>query len=146
MKPRLFVVAGAFACALALAYPLKADVQARVNVVAQALAAAPHLRLNQIAVSGFTDADSGQRPPFARTLEADLRRALTRNGSSWTVLGAGADSASADALVTGTFVRTNNGVDVHVQVVGQPDGTVLWQRDTILDSADVSNAALPSEG
>jgi TolB-like protein len=142
MKSKLITLA----CAMALlcaAQTLRADVQARLNVVAHALAAAKHIQVQQLAVAGFTDSAGGQRPPFADQLEADLRHALGQV-KKWKVVAADGDTSTADALLTGAFQRNGDEVDVHVELQAQPEGTVLWQRDTILDGVDVSVADLPA--
>ncbi|HTA17550.1 MAG TPA: hypothetical protein VK786_07380, partial [bacterium] len=75
MQSKKIIAAGVLALGLALAPRLEADVQARLNVVANALASATDIRVQILAVAGFTDG-AGQRPPFAAELEADLRQAL----------------------------------------------------------------------
>lgn len=121
---------------------LKADVQSRLNVVASALRAAKHVQIQKLAVGGFTDASTGQRPPLADTVEADLRTALAP-AKKWVVLGPDDDTSTADALLTGSLERSADGVQVQVVLLGQPEGTVLWQRNTVLDSADVDPKDLP---
>ncbi len=142
MKSKMFTLACA-ATLLCAAGTLKADVQARLNVVAHALAAAKHIQVQQLAVAGFADNASGQRPPFADALEADLRTALGQV-KKWKVVAADGDTSTADALLTGAFQRNGDEVDVHIELQAQPEGTVLWQRNTVLDGADVSVTDLPA--
>jgi hypothetical protein len=132
---------GVLALVLAFMAPqLKADVQARLNVLAHALASSD-VKVQTLAVGGFTD-DSGQRPPFALTLEADLRRALARHKKHWKVLGMDAPSSGADAMLSGTFRRSGADIQVHAELRSQPDGGMLWQRNAILDGADVTDTDL----
>lgn len=142
MRSKHLALAGALALGLALTPQLKADVQSRINVIAHALVSAKHLQLEQVAVGGFTDS-TGQAPPFASILEADLRRALSHYKKHWKVLSANRDPSTADAVLTGSFERDGDIINVHVQVLAQPEGTILWQRDTVLDGAAVSDADLP---
>jgi hypothetical protein len=142
MKSKKIIAAGALALGLALAPRLEADVQARVNVVAHALVSAADIQVQSLAVAGFTDA-SGQRPPFAAELEADLREALGAYNSPWTLLGADDKTSKADGLLTGTFQRSGDEILVHVELLAEPAGTMLWQRNAILDGADVADADLP---
>jgi len=141
MKPRLLAFAAVLALSAATA--LHADVQARLNVIASALASARHLQLQRIAVGGFTDSSTGQRPPFADSLEADLRQALGHASAKWKVVAADGDTSTADALLTGTFARQGEDIQVLVELQGLPDGAVLWQRNAALDGADVDAQDLP---
>jgi hypothetical protein len=129
--------------AVLIAAGLRADVQGRLNVVAHALAAANHIQIHVVAVTGFTDAASGQRTPFADTLEADLRSALAAN-KHWQVVKAGDKATVPDALVTGNYERSADTVQVQVEVLAQPEGTLLWQRLAVIDGADVDANALPA--
>ncbi|HTA17565.1 MAG TPA: hypothetical protein VK786_07455, partial [bacterium] len=143
MQSKKIIAAGVLALGLALAPRLEADVQARLNVVAHALASATDLQVQTLAVAGFTDG-SGQRPPFAAELEADLRRALGQyNNGQWKLLGAEDKTSKADGLLTGTFQRSGADILVHVELLAEPEGTVLWQRNSILDASDVTDADLP---
>jgi hypothetical protein len=142
MQSKKIILAGALALGLAFAPSLKADVQARVNVLAHALSA-QGVQVQTLAVGGFIDASSGKRPPFSATLEADLRLALTRYNKNWTVLGAADDVSGADALLTGSFQRSGADINVQVELRAQPGGAVLWQRSAILDGSDVDVADLP---
>src|ERR1700722_11637504 len=143
MQSKKIIAAGVLAWGLALAPRLEADVQARLNVVAHALASATDLQVQTLAVAGFTDG-SGQRPPFAAELEADLRRALGQyDNGQWKLLGADDKTSKADGLLTGTFQRSGADILVHVELLAEPEGTVLWQRNSILDASDVTDADLP---
>jgi|GEM_PF-3350005 len=145
MQPKNGFFAGALALGLALAPQLKADVQARVNVVAHALAASKYIEVDNLAVAGFTDADSGQRPPFSDVFEADLRQALSQSRRKWKVFGPDQQTSNADVLLTGAFRRSGDEILVHVELHAQPDGTLLWQRNVVLDGSDVAVADLPAQ-
>jgi hypothetical protein len=142
MQSKKIIAAGVLALGLALAPRLEADVQGRLNVVANALASATDIQVQILAVAGFTDG-AGQRPPFAAELEADLRQALGPYSGQWKVLGADEKTSKADGLLTGTFQRSGADILVHVELLAEPDGAILWQRNAILDASDVSDADLP---
>jgi len=143
MHSKKIIAAGVLALGLALAPRLEADVQDRLNVVAHALASATGIQVQTLAVAGFTDA-SGQRPPFAAELETDLRQALDQyNGHQWKLLRADDKTTKADGLLTGTFQRSGADILVHVELLAEPDGGILWQRNAILDASDVTDADLP---
>jgi hypothetical protein len=141
MQSKKIIAAGVLALGLALAPRLEADVQARLNVVAHALASATDIQVQTLAVAGFTDG-SGQRPPFAAELEADLRRALGQYGGQWKVLGADDQTSKADGLLSGTFQRSGADILVHVELLSEPDGAILWQRNAVLDGSDVTDVDL----
>jgi hypothetical protein len=124
------------ATALLGSRPLWADIQGRLNVIADALAGAASVQAERLAVAGFVERPSGLRPPFSHTLEEGLRKSLTQ-ANHWKVLADGVDPAGADALLTGTFMLEGDRIMVHSELRSNADGTVLWSRNTTLDAVGI---------
>jgi hypothetical protein len=134
------------AALLCVGVSLHADVQGRLNVVADALAGASAVEAQRIAVAGFVERPSGLRPPFSHTLESGLRKALIQ-ANHWKVLPEGEDPAGADALLTGTFTREGDQVVVHAELRSSAEGDVLWSRNTKLEAAglDAKDFEVPAD-
>ena len=121
---------------------LHADLEGRLGVLANALAASGAAAGRPVALLSSGPDGSAPNDPLALSLVSGMRRALSATAVA--AIQAEGNSGTADALVLVLhYQAVDSGLDLHAELHAAADPAVLWSRRALIPRDDLPAGSLP---